>query len=184
MIMQKGRPIGRPFATESRKSASLRLPGGGMHCFPSIHEFFDRLIQLVDGLLVAGLHGIGQTVIDVVLQDDLCGVVERRAHGRKLDEHLGAVASVLYHALDRLQVADRTGQAIDDRLGLRVGVRVRVCVPLAAVAVGDDVAVFVHVRVHQRVGILFRHGIISCHFAAILPCFAPLVNANTALDGQ
>lgn len=59
MIMQKGRPIGRPFATESRKSASLRLPGGGMRCFPSIHEFFDRLIQLVDGLLVAGLHGVG-----------------------------------------------------------------------------------------------------------------------------
>ena len=81
-------------------------------------------------------------------------------------------------------MADRTGQAIDDRLGLRVGVRVRVCVPLAAVAVGDDVAVFVHVRVHQRVGILFRHGIISCHFAAILPCFAPFVNENAAMVGQ
>ena len=155
-----------------------------MRRFPSIHEFFDRLIQLVDGLLVAGLHGVGQTVVDVILQDDLCSVVERRAHGCKLDEHLGAVAPVLDHALDRLQMADRAGQPVDDRLGLRVGVRVRMGVPLAAVAVGDDVAVFVHVRVHHGVGILFRHGIISCHFAAILPCFAPLVNANTAAGGQ
>ena len=135
--------------------------GGAEGCTTSVHEFFDRLIQLVDGLLVAGLHSVGQTVVDVILQDNLCCVVERRAHGCELDEHLGTVASVLYHALDRLQMADRAGQPVDDRLGLRVGVRVRVGVPLAAVAVGDDVAVLVHVRVHHRVGILFRHGVSS-----------------------
>ena len=56
-----------------------------MRCFGSIHEFFDRLIQLVDGLLVAGLYSVGQAVVDMVFQDDLCRVVERRAYGRKLD---------------------------------------------------------------------------------------------------
>ena len=64
--------------------------GGAEGCTTSVHEFFDRLIQLVDGLLVAGLHSVGQTVVDVILQDDLCCVVERRAHGCELDEHLQA----------------------------------------------------------------------------------------------
>ena len=95
----------RPFLL-CRKQSSPPPHGGGL-LWCSGHELFDREIQLVDGLLVAALHSVGQTVVDVIFQNDLRRVVQRRAHGCKLDEHLGTVTPILDHALDRLQMADR-----------------------------------------------------------------------------
>ena len=93
-----------------------------MRCYASIHEFFDRLIQLIDGLLVTGLHGIGQAVVDVVFQDDLCGVIERRAHGRKLDEHLSAVAPVLYVTIEpAVYYKWRFNDGDMSRFGVKIG---------------------------------------------------------------
>lgn len=76
----------------------------------------------------------GDAVLDMVLEDDPGGAVQGRAHRRQLHQHLGAVAPLLHHALDGLEVADGAGQAVDHRLGLGVVVMVDVR-PLVAVRV-------------------------------------------------
>ena len=76
----------------------------------------------------------GDTVLDMVLEDDLRRTVQRRAHRRKLHQHLGTVAPVLHHVLDGFQMSDGTGQSVDHRFGLLVIVVVDV-VPLVAVGV-------------------------------------------------
>ena len=70
---------------------------------------------------------------NMILQDDLSGVVDRRLHCRKLYEHLAAVPPVLHHALDGFQVPDGTRDAVQHGFHMlrvvRVAVRpVRVCV--------------------------------------------------------
>ena len=67
---------------------------------------------------------VTDAVLDMILQDYLGGIIERRAHRRKLDEHIGAVPSLLDHALHRLEVPDGAGKAVDDGAG--IGVRVAV----------------------------------------------------------
>ena len=82
----------------------------------------------------------------MVFQNDFCRAVERRAHRGQLHQHLRTVAPILHHALDGLQVPDRAGEAVEDRLGLgvRVAVRVVMLLPvLVDVGVHDSVAVVV-----------------------------------------
>ena len=74
----------------------------------------------------------------MVLEDDPGGAVEGRAHRRQLYQYLGAVAPVLHHALDGLQMPDGAGQAVDHGFGLGVVVVVDV---LSLVAVGMRMAV-------------------------------------------
>ena len=134
-------------------------------------ELFDCLAEAVKRLFVILLDRVDDAVLDMVLQDHLAGVFDGGAYRSDLDEHLGTVTPILDHALDRLQMADRARQTIDDRLGLRMGVGVSMPVAVrvvmfmhmhfAIVAVGDHVPVFVHVRVYARIVRLIRHGIIS-----------------------
>ena len=84
------------------------------------------------------LGGVGEAVLYVVLQDDLGRVVERAPDGGELDEHLRAVAPVLDHALDALEVAYRAAQPVHNRARLRVAVAVAVSY---FAAVGQDVLV-------------------------------------------
>lgn len=91
-----------------------------------LHEFVDRLAEIVDRLLIAFLCGFDNAVLQMILKNDLAGIVDRGAHRGDLNQHLGAVASFLYHALDRLQMPDCARKAIDDRFGVFVGVRVPV----------------------------------------------------------
>ena len=52
----------------------------------------------------------------MILEDNLAGVVDRRFHGGKLDQHLRAVLSVFHHLPYRLQMSDCAGQAVQDSL--------------------------------------------------------------------
>ena len=83
-------------------------------------------------------------MLQVILQDDLCRAAKRRTDGCQLDEDFRAVPAVLNHALDRLQMADRTGQAVEHCLCLGVRMRVRMAFDMLAVemvGVYDTVAV-------------------------------------------
>ncbi len=119
----------------------------------SFHKLLDGLAKVVDGGLVSGLDGVHHAVADVVVQDDLAGVVDGAADGSELDQHIGAVIALLHHPLDLVQVADGPGQAIDDRLLI-----------LVDMAVGVSDAVFVHVCVVVVV-IVFVIG----HIPPLLP---------------
>ena len=62
--------------------------------------------------MVAGLEGFDDTMVEVILQYELAGVVDCRLDRGELHEHLGAIAPLLDHALDCLEVTDRARQSV------------------------------------------------------------------------
>ena len=58
----------------------------------------------------------------VILKDNFGRIVQRRLHGRKLHQHLGAVPSLLYPPLHMLQVTDGPGEAVQDCFCVFMGV--------------------------------------------------------------
>ena len=101
---------------------SAKIPRCRSHCWfsdtpgPLFHEFVDRLTQRVERLLVVVLHGVDDAVLDMVLQDHLADVGDRRADRGDLDKDL---------ALDRLRrcVQDALKEDLrvtdtDDRKGM------------------------------------------------------------------
>jgi hypothetical protein len=88
------------------------------------HQSLDKTHQLLDKTVncpVEGFHGlhvvlfdrVDDTVADMVLHDDLAGIVDRVSDGRQLDQDIAAVLVPLDHSLDGFQMTDRPGQAID-----------------------------------------------------------------------
>ena len=126
-----------------RKCAGLRLSRLG-------HELLDGAVELLEGFAVPVLNGVRHAVLDVVLQDNLRGVVQRGAHGGELNEHLGAVAPALYHFFHGLKVPDGAREAVQHRLGLCVRVGVGVHLP-----VRSDVRMGVGVFVHVSLSVVF-----------------------------
>ena len=61
------------------------------------YKLLDGPVELVDGLPVMVLHRLHNTVLQVVFQDHLAGIVQGAAHSSQLDEHLGAVPPLLHH---------------------------------------------------------------------------------------
>ena len=58
------------------------------------HIPIDRLAQLVDSLGIALLRRLHDAVLEVILQYDLAGILERGLHRGQLDQHLRTVATV------------------------------------------------------------------------------------------
>ena len=85
----------------------------------------------------------------MVLQDHLADVGDRRADRGDLDEDLAAVPAVGDHLPHGLQMADGTGQPVQD--GLRVFVHMAVAVR-GVVAVGMIVRLVVGIRFVVQVG--------------------------------
>lgn len=79
----------------------------------SLYELVYSVIEVLETVAVA-MVGIADAVFDMILQDYLGGVIERRAHRRKLDEHISAVPPLLDHALHGLKVPDGAGKAVHD----------------------------------------------------------------------
>ena len=52
----------------------------------------------------------------MVFQNHFTRFIYRRAHSGKLDKHLGAVAPLFDHAAHRSQMANSTGEAVEDCL--------------------------------------------------------------------
>ena len=75
-------------------------------------ELIDGLAKAFKRLLVVLFDGIDDTVLDVILQNDLADVVDGRADSCNLDENFRAVPPVFDHLLDRLQMPDGAGEAV------------------------------------------------------------------------
>ena len=52
------------------------------------HKFVHSFAEAVDGVLISGCHRIHHAVVDMVFEDYLAGVVQRRAHSGQLNQHL------------------------------------------------------------------------------------------------
>ena len=116
----------------------------------SLHILVDGLAEVVDGLLVALGGGVDDAVFQVVLQDQLAGIVDGGAHRGDLDQHLRAVPALLDHVPHGLQVADGPGQPVQHGLGVLVAVGVAMGMAVLVVmlvGMGDAVGVQVGVIV-------------------------------------
>ena len=64
-------------------------------------------------------------MIDVILQNHFANIVDGSPHGGDLDQHLAAIAPLLYHFLYTLQMSNGTGKSVDHFLCFGVGMCVR-----------------------------------------------------------
>ena len=111
------------------------------------HVLVDGLAEVVDGLLVTLGGGVHNAVFQMVLQYQLAGVVDGRAHSGALNQHLRAIPALLYHVAHRLQVADSPGEPVQHRFGVFVAVGMAVPVAVMLVVMGDAVGVHIFVVV-------------------------------------
>lgn len=132
------------------------------------HIFFDGLAQVFNGLMIPFGGGFDDTVLQVILKDELAGVVDGRSYGGNLHQHFGTVPAVFDHALDGLEMADGPGKPVEHGLGVFVGMVMAVVMMIAGgfgvvmiVVMGD--AVGVEIFVIQRLGIGVVFGIQSVH---------------------
>ena len=77
-----------------------------------LNKAIDRFIQFFYFLYIARFDCFYKAVLDVILQNHLSGIVDRRFHCRKLNQHLAAVTAILHHPLDRLHMSDHAGEAV------------------------------------------------------------------------
>ena len=59
-----------------------------LHSLFFLYELIYSVIEVLEAVAVA-MVSVADAVLDMILQDYLCGIIERRAHRRKLDEHIG-----------------------------------------------------------------------------------------------
>ena len=123
-----------------------RSPAGGcLRGWGLLHKLVDGFAQVFDGFRVSGGDRVHNTVAHMVFQDDLAGVVQRRPDGCQLDEHLGAVISLLHHPAHLFQMTNGACQTVDDGflvfvdmtvgMGDAVGVEIFMVVVIVAVMV-------------------------------------------------
>ena len=90
--------------------------------------------------MVSALYRVYDTVLDMVLKNNLPRIIDGRFHSGKLNQHLAAIPPVLHHPLNGLQMSDGAAEPVQD--GLRIGVGMAVAVGMsmtmgpAAMAVG------------------------------------------------
>jgi len=138
---------------------------------PSLfHKLIYRLAQVVDGTIVTGGHRVHHTMVDMILQDYLAGIIQRGTDCSQLNQHLGAVIALLHHPLDLLQVTDGTGQAVDHRFLIFVNV---------AVGMGNAMGVHIGVIVD-----LFFHCSASFRVFFIIPYFRASCNPRQGMCFQ
>ena len=126
-----------------------------------LYELIYSVIEVLEAIAVT-MVSVADAVLDMILQDYLGGIIERRAHRRKLDEHIGAVPPILDHALHGLKVPDGAGKPVHDGLSLRVRMPVTV---LMSVGMGVDMTVAMVVII-QLPGIMLlgkRVYVLVCH---------------------
>ena len=102
--------------------------------------------------------GIRDAMLQMVLQDHFGCAAQCGADRGQLNQHFGAVPSVLYHALDRFQVADGPGKAVQHCFGLGMDMTVIVTVFLTVLhRVAVDMAIPVIV-IEYFFFFVFVHG--------------------------
>ena len=87
----------------------------------------------------------------MLLEDHAADRLDRRFDGGELDQHLGAVAAVLDHALCRLHMADYAAHPVEHRLGVLRRMHVAVVMVMRAVAVDMRMCVLMAVLIYVSV---------------------------------
>ena len=70
------------------------------------YEPVDSVIQVVNGLLIAILYSLNNTLADMIFQHKVAGVIDRCPDCGKLDQDLAATRIVFYHSFDGFDVTD------------------------------------------------------------------------------
>ena len=130
-------------------------------------ELVDRLAEAVERLLVVLLDRLYDTVLDVVLQNDLADVVDGRADRRNLNQDLRTVPPVLDHLLDRFQMPDGARKPVDHRLCVRVDMPVRARLVRMLVVMIVRMRMLVRLRLLGRVDVLRRVQVGNVMFVQI-----------------
>ena len=73
---------------------------------------------MLEAVAVA-MVSVADAVLDMILQDYLGGIIERRAHRRKLDEHIGAVPPILKHMMETFKETGTTESFVDGMLSMK-----------------------------------------------------------------
>lgn len=76
---------------------------------PSFYKFINGLTETVDGGLIALLHRVDDTVLNVILENHFADIIDGGADSGNLHQYLGAVPAFFYHLFNRFQVADGPG---------------------------------------------------------------------------
>ena len=82
---------------------------------PLFDKLLDRFVELSNALHIVVPHGVYKTLLDVVLQKSLTRAVHCASHGGKLHENLTAIAVILDHAANGLDVACDVRKPVDER---------------------------------------------------------------------
>jgi len=103
-----------------RKRTSLFLIAGTKNAAGSAggidnsKVFGDRFPELGKQLHVIVFYGMIDAVVDMLVDDDFAGALERGFDRGELDQNVGTVTVFFNHAFDTLQVADRAGKTVYD----------------------------------------------------------------------
>lgn len=113
-----------------------------------LHIFFDGLAEIINGFLIAFGGGFNDAVLQMVLQDDLAGIVNSGAHSCNLYENFAAVPAFFYHPAHGLQMADGAGKAIQHGLGILMGMMMAVVMVLMGMLDAVGMHIFMIVLMH------------------------------------
>jgi hypothetical protein len=102
----------------------------GLFAFMLHHKLLDSFVQILYLHPVPCLDCVDKAVLDMILEYDFRGIVQRGAHCRQLYQNLGAISAVLNHLLYGFKMADGACEPVDNKLGLSVLVFMRVNRPI------------------------------------------------------
>ena len=127
----------------------------------------DELVYcVVQGGKAVGITAVGpgDAVLYVILEYDLCGAAQGRTYGCKLDQHVGAVLTVLHHLPYMLKMAYRPCKPVQNSFSFRMYMRMRMVSPVFMCMFFDAVAMHRAVAMVMIVNIVFVHFITVCQF--------------------
>jgi hypothetical protein len=120
--------------------------------YVSLHKAVNRFIHPVNCFLIVLSDSFHNTMLHVLLQDQLPGIIDLRFHRRQLNQYICTVISILHHPAHFVQMPDRPLEAVHDRANLLRVVRMAVIVVMIAfmrvsmaILVRMDMAVFMSV---------------------------------------
>jgi len=90
-----------------------------------LHELLDGLVQFDNSLLVVKPDRLSNALGDMVLKQNLTGIVDGGPDSCQLNQHLGTVPVVVDHPNDGIQMPARLGETVVDRFF--VGMNMRDC---------------------------------------------------------
>lgn len=88
-----------------------------------LHELLNGFVQFNNFLLVVHPDRLGNALGDMILKQNLTGIIDGGPNGGQLNQHLGTVPVAVDHPNDGIQMSSRLGKTVVDRffVGMDVG---------------------------------------------------------------